>query len=230
MSEESKSEEQVGCQVGEDIWDGGEVFGRMILSVEEVLARKLGNCERMRKWEGTEFYGGAREEWFGAWKGFISAHGWGPVLNFRADLVKGRVKLGMMEELALLMLRWSKGLEEQEETLRNMAEVVRVAARAGDVEFFKSLALALRDGDRRVEARAPFLGYNILGYWFSGLLWLMEDKAGWAALSAYTDKAIERDAYRQACHRLGLKGYKGRFPRAPVLGFDAVSGLYRYAG
>jgi len=95
-----------------------------------------------------------------------------------------------------------------------MAEVVCVAERNGDVEFFKNRSLALRSRHRR-KAKRFFLASSILGYWFSGWLWLMSQKAGWGALCAYTGEEITKDAYRMECYRLGLKGHKDRMRRPP---------------
>jgi len=221
-----ESEEREGSLRGKDIWLGREIFEQTTRSVELVFARKLGNCERLEVWREREFYAAARQEWWTAWQRYFFRHGLGPVLSFRADSVSGRGDLEPMKGILLLCLRRS---DDHAETLRNMAEVVRVAARNGDVEFFKSMSAALESGGVEEKIEGFLLGYHILGYWFSGALWLMSDKAGWAALCAYSGKAIERDAYRQACRRLKLRGYKGRVGKAPVLGYDKVSGTYRYA-
>ena len=66
--------------------------------------------------------------------------------------------------------------------------------------------------ERELRPIIPFW-LNVLNYWFAELLWLMNEKQGCAALSAYTGKDIQKAAYRKACQRLGLKGYKDRMRR-----------------
>ena len=239
MHEKPESEQQGGSVSGEVIWRGREVFFESILRMERLYLARLGNKERFEKWETTEFFAGAREEWLGAWERFALSHGQRPVLHyfgalqhFHADKEFWRVELEPMKEIVLLLLRRLDDLHEHEETLRNLAEVIYGAARQGDVAFFKKISLALRRRGGRMEKKAEslFLAYYILCHWFAGLLWLMSEKPGWAALCAYTGrKDITKDAYRKACHRLGLCGYKDRMRTPPVLEYDRVSGLYRYA-
>jgi len=231
MSDREERKQFVSSLPGGMIWVGWEVYWRMILSVEDRFARKLGNCERVRKWKEREYFGDARREWWGAWEKYAQVHGFGPLLNLRADVEAKRVKFGAMKEFVLAMLRGTDDLEEQGALLRNHAEVIHGAARRGDVEFFRKLSLSLRNGGRRVKGKAEgFLAYYILGYWFSGMLWLMADKPGWAALCAYTGrKDITKDSYRMVCHRLRLKGYKDR-GRKPLVGFDPVKGMHEIPG
>ena len=212
MTDRSESEQQGGPLLRTRLFTGSEALFWMILDTERRLAAKLGNEEHLKAWRQTEVFDAARQEWWGGWARFALGHGLAPALNFHADLVGSRLKLEGMKDLLLALLRQLD--EPPEETLRGMAEVLYVADRQGDVEFFKKISLARRSRGRR-KAKVFFLASYILGYWFSGWLWLMSHKAGWAALCAYTGEEITKDAYRMECYRLGLKGHKDRMRRPP---------------
>ena len=202
--------------------DGEQLFEQIILTTERNLAKRLGNSDRLEKWQRVKFFKAARREWLDAWKRFARAHGLGSVLKIRAG---AQQTLEPMKDFTLAMLRLSG---EPEETVKNQAGVIHAAASAGDIEFFKQFGLALRSASR-AKRQGAILAYSILCYWFAGLLWLMNDKAGWAALCDYTRrKDITKAAYRKACHRLGLKGYKDRMRRPAVLYYDPVTGTYKY--
>ena len=227
MSDRSESEQQGLPSTGE-IWNGSKVFFGMIIATERRLAARLGNEERFEEWEKEEFFAAARQEWWRGWERFVLGHGglWAS-LNFRIDVVENRVKLGPMKDLLLVLLQQLD--EPPKETLRAMAEVVCVAARNGDVEFFKKdLPGALRSRGRR-KAKRFFLASYILGYWFSGLLWLMKDEAAWAALRAYTKREdITLYAYRKSRERLGLNGHRDRVKASPVLWYEPEKKIYKY--
>ena len=77
----------------------------MILDTERRLAAKLGNEEHLKAWRQTEVFDAARQEWWGGWARFALGHGLAPALNFHADLVGSRLKLGGMKDLLLVLLR-----------------------------------------------------------------------------------------------------------------------------
>jgi hypothetical protein len=199
---------------------GEQLFWEIILNTERNFAKRLGNSERLQEWSKAEFFGAARREWLDAWKRFAVRHGLEPLFDIRAGVQE---TLGPAKDVALMMLRRANNPEV---TLRNQKGVFYACE--GDVEFQKRKKLALRSRRRRVESDTSFLSYNILCYWFAGLLWLMSEKQGWGALCHYTKRAITKAAYRSACRRLGLEGYKGRTRRTPVLEYEAVRGIYKY--
>ena len=198
----------------------------MIIATELRLAAKLGNQERLKAWRHTEFFDAARQEWLGGCARYtLGQKGLAPALNFHADLVGSRLKLGGMKDLLLASLRQ---LDDHEETLRNMAEVIHVAARQGDKGFlFKKIPLAIRSRGRR-KAKGFILASYILGYWFSGLLWLMNDEAARAALCKYTHTDITLYAYRKSRERLGLNGHRDRVKASPVLWYEPEKKIYKY--
>jgi hypothetical protein len=204
---------------------GQQLFEEITLTTERNLAKKLGNSERLEKWRKVKFFGAARREWVGAWKRFAIGQGLAPLFDIHAGVQQTPEPMK-----AFLLVSLRRG-DRTDEILRKSATVIYAAAREGDVEFLKKIELAFKSRGRRVEAEADrsFLAYNILCYWFAGLLWLMSEKPGWAALCEYTSrKDITKAAYRTACRRLGLKGYKDRMRRPPVLEYDAVTGIYKY--
>jgi hypothetical protein len=220
MSDTSESEQQGGSIPGEIIF-AREKFVKKILGGERHRAEKLGTCECLAKWETTESFAVARQEWTDAWIRFARNNRFGSLFAFDAEeTLEGR------KDFALTMLRRAN---VPSVTLQNQAAVIHAAACEGDVSFFHAIAFALRSRTRQVEAdfERSFLGFNVLMYWFAGLLWLMPEKPGWAALCAYTGrKDITKDAYRMECYRLGLKGHKDRMRSPSVLGFDPVTGTY----
>jgi len=197
---------------------GEQLVFEIILNAERNRAKDLGNYERFEAWGKAKCFGIARREWFGAWKRFYK----GKRLSCLFDIREGVLEtLEPEKAFTLASLRWS---EQPEEILRKRATVVRVAAMQGDVRFFEQLGQVLINRERTKREDA-FLGYSILLYWFAGNLWLMNEKAGAAALCAYTKRDITKAAYRSACRRLGLKGHRDRM-RHPPFGYDAVSGIY----
>jgi hypothetical protein len=205
-----------------EILSAQQEFEQITLNTERNLAKKLGNSERLEKWCKVKFFGAARREWLGAWKRFVAGHGFASLLDVDAGVQQ---TLEPMKGFTLLMLRRSN---QHEVTLRNQAAVIYAAAREGDVEFFRNICLALRSRSR-TKSEGAFLSLNILNYWFAGLLWLMNEEAGSNALRAYTNKKITKDAYRKACDRLGLNGYKHRMRAPPVLAYHPKTRSYQYA-
>jgi hypothetical protein len=201
--------------------DGGEVLERTILTTERNRARDLGNLERIEKWQHEEFFGAARREWLDALRRLARKHGLGSLYEIRA-----RVPQTPEPEKAftLTSLRLS---HRPGEVLRNRATVIKAAALAGDIEFFRQLGRVLVNHSR-TQRDSSFLSYSILIYWFAGLLWLMGDKMGACAVSAYTGGTVETDAYRKARERLGLQGYRPYVKAAPVLTYDAETKSYQY--
>jgi hypothetical protein len=204
------------------ILSGQQSFEQIILTTERKFAKKLGNSERLEKWSEVRFFGAARREWLGAWKRFLTGQGLASLFDIHAGVQQ---TLEPTKAFALAMLRLTG---QAEVTLRNQAAVIYDAACEGDVEFFKNICKALRSRSRTEERERAFLPYNILCYWFAGLLWLMNDKPGWAALYAYTGKHIQKAAYRKARERLGLNGNRDRVKASPVLEYDPQMKIYKY--
>jgi hypothetical protein len=205
--------------------DGEQLFEEAILTFDKNWAKRLGNSERVEKWQKVRFFKDARREWLDAWKRFIRGKGLGSLFDIRAGPQR---TLEPEKAFRLASLRRSK---HPDEILRASVAVIYASACEGNVEFLKKINLALKSRGRRMEAEADssFLAYNILCYWFAGLLWLMNDKAAWLALCEYTGRTdITKAAYRKACQRLGLKGYKDRMRRPAVLYYDPATGTYKY--
>jgi hypothetical protein len=178
----------------------------------------------LQETKGVEFFGAARQEWLDAWKRFYKAKGLGSLFDIHTGVQQ---TLEPVKNFTLVLFRLC---DRSEEVFRNQATVIYAAAREGDVKFFHAIHLALKSHGRRVEAKADssFLAYNILCYWFAGLLWLMNDEAGRAALCAYTRHTdIAQDAYRKSRERLGLNGHRDRVKASPVLWYEPEKGIYK---
>ena len=203
------------------ILSGQESLEEIILVLERNLAKKLGNSERLEKWGKVKFFGAARPEWLEAWKRFVTGQGLASLFHIHAGVQQ---TLEPITAFTLAMLRLGG---HPQEILRKQAAVIQAAASAGDIEFFKQLGLTLRNRSR-TKREGAFLSYSILCHWFAGLLWLMSDKVGFRALSAYADSTITIDAYRKARSRLGLKGYRGNVRAASIIAFDPETKSYQY--
>jgi hypothetical protein len=194
-----------------------------MLTAEQNLAKGLGNSERAQKCQKAKFFKAARQEWLDALRRFAKIQGLDSLFKIHAG-VSVQQELEPWKAFTLALFRIS---DRPDEVLRNKAAVIHAASSEGDIEFLKKIALALKSQPWRKHRGS--LAYAILRYWFAGLLWLMNDKAGWLALCEYTRrKDITKAAYRKACQRLGLKGYKDRMRRPPVLEYDPVRSTYRY--
>jgi hypothetical protein len=208
-----------GRRTGQQLFQS---FEEIILNTERNFAKKLGSSEELERWMKKKSFNSARREWLSALKRFATGHGLASLHDIHEG---GQQTLGPWKAFILASLRLS---ERPDKILRKRATEIAVATAQGDVEFLKQLGRVLINRSR-TKGRDAFLSYSILLYWFAGQLWLMNAKMGTAALCAYTDKEITKTAYRQACRRLGLKGYKDRMRHPPVLGYDAVTGSYQYA-
>jgi hypothetical protein len=117
--------------------------------------------------------------------------------------------------------------------LRNAATVFFVAATEGDAQFFREFTAAMRAHLRRKPFGPTQLAWCILTHWFGGLLWLMDSEAGSKALQQYLtadhpNARVSEEAYRRACSRLQLKGYKAFAQKPPVLGYWPKKRAYGY--
>jgi hypothetical protein len=201
--------------------DGEQLFERVIFTMEKNLARRLGTSERVEEWQTKTFFKAARREWLGAWKRFATWKGFGRGSLF--DIQAGiQQTLEPEKAFTLTSLRLSN---RPDFILRRRAIVIALSK--GDPEFLKKIRLASRSGKGR-KGGGAFLSYSILCYWFPGQLWLMNEEAGYNALRAYTGNEITKSAYRKACSRLDLKGYKHRM-RDPAVSYDPKTGSYLYA-
>jgi hypothetical protein len=201
--------------------DGQQLFEQVIFTTEKNLARRLGNSERIEKWQNVGFFKAARREWLNAWKRFATSKGFGRGSLFE---IREGVQQTLEPEKAftLASLRLSNRADE---ILRNRATVIGLSK--DDPQFLKKIRLAQRSGRRR-KGEGGFTSYSILCYWFAGLLWLMSDETGFLAFRQYTGKRVTIDAYRQARYRLGLKGYRGRVKTPPVVAYHPKNKRYQY--
>jgi hypothetical protein len=203
------------------ILSGQQVIERLFMNAERKASMELGNLERFKKWQETDFFDPARQEWRVALKLFAEKQDLESVLVIRAGVQDTPAYCNFV----LTLLRRH---ERPEEVLKNQAAAIHDAALNGDVEFFEKIGLALQSRrDRKPEDFS--LSFNVLRYWFAGLLWLMNAKAGHDALRAYTSRASTKDAYRKACLRLRLNGYKDRMRNPAVLAFNPKRRSYQYA-
>jgi hypothetical protein len=208
--------------------NGKQLFEEVILTTEKNFAKRLGNSERVQKCRSgcarAKFFEAARQEWVDALGRFAKKHHLGSLFGIRAGVQQ---TLEPVKNFTLVLFRFC---DRPEEVLRKQAAVIYAAAREGDVKFFHAIHLALKSRSRRVEAKvdSSFLAYNILCYWFAGLLWLMNDEAGRAALCAYTHHTdIAQDAYRKSRERLGLDGHRDRVKASPVLWYEPEKRIYK---
>jgi hypothetical protein len=211
-----RSESPKAISSGQQLWE------EIILISEGNFAKELGNSDRLENWRNVKFFSPARRELLAAWKRFGEILKLDSLFGIHAGVQQ---TLEPIKAFTLVMLRLCNRTEE---TLRNQAAVIYGAAREGDVEFFKNICLALRSRSL-AKPEGSSLSYDILRYWFAGLLWLMNEEAGSNALRAYTNKKFTKDAYRKACDRLGLKGYKHRMRAPPVLAYHPRTRSYQYA-
>ena len=174
----------------------------MVINAERNVAKGLGNLERLEKWQQTQFFAVAREEWFRACTLFAKRHGIAAVLKLRAGEQENS---GDAKAAALALLRLGA---KPSETLQRHAPTIYRAACDGDVDFFHKIGLALRSrNQKKIESGST--GYALLTHWFSGLLWLMNDEAGHRALRSYTGEQITIDAYRKIASPLAVEQSSG---------------------
>jgi hypothetical protein len=201
---------------------GQELYFQVLIIAERNTAKELGNSERLQKWQEMKPFPTARKEWTRACKIFAKRYGLDPFLRIRSD------KQNKRQDVEGLVLTLLKVTSSPAAVLKKQAAVIYSAACEGDVRFFRKIGRALR-GQKRVKGDRSFLAWNILRYWFAGLLWLMNDEAGVSAFRAYTGTGITKDAYRKAYQRLRLKGYKGRTKSPPVLRYQQEGKTYDYS-
>jgi hypothetical protein len=209
---------------------GIDLINAIVLNMEQNVARRLGNSERLKRCQNLENFASARNEWFGAWHLFLQRHGLGTILNVGAGKQE---KLKAYKTFVLEMLRLG---DQPKEILQNQAPIICALAREGDVDFFRRMGHAFRGHDRARRERAPVdLAWCIALYWFAGLLWLMDAEAGHRALILYLKdvgtaprEIVTLDAYKKACSRLRLKGYRAFATRPPVLGYYPKQKAYGY--
>jgi hypothetical protein len=211
---------------------GIDLTNEIVLNMERNLARRLGNSERLERCQNVEYFASARGEWFGAWRLFCQRHGLASVLDIRAG---EQQTLKAYKTFVLEMLRIG---DQPTETLQKHAAVIYAAACEGDADFFRNIGHAFRGHDRARREGAPLdLDWCILSYWFAGLLWLMNAEAGSRALREYlkthstnpSRSVVPIAAYRKACSRFELKGYKAFATLPPVLAYHPKTKTYRYA-
>jgi hypothetical protein len=211
---------------------GEDLVNQIALNMQRNFARRLGNSERLERCETLKHFASARKEYFGAWHLFHQRHGVGSVLEVRAG--GDQQALEAAKRFVLAMLRHG---DQPKDVLQKQAAIIYAAASEGDVDFFRNIGHAFRGHDRARREGAPLdLDWCILSYWFAGLLWLMNAEVGSRALREYlkthstTDSrsVVSVAAYRQACSRLGLKGYKAFATMPPVVGYWPKQKTYQY--
>ena len=60
---------------------GEQLFEQVIFITEKNFAKRLGNSDRVERWQTVRFFKAARREWLDAWKRFARKQGVGSVLN-----------------------------------------------------------------------------------------------------------------------------------------------------
>jgi hypothetical protein len=195
-----------------------EVPEAQFLEFERGIATQLGNAERLERCQSLEHFPAARAEWLKA------VHLVCKQFHLGALNASRKPTLGVLKDFVLEGLRV---IDTPEVLLRNMADVIHEAARQGDVEFFQNMARAFRRHER--SKREPSLAWCIVLYWFAGLLWLMDDKAGYGALCAYTGTEITKDAYRKARVRLGLNVHWDPVKKRSPVDYDSGTKTYKFA-
>jgi hypothetical protein len=198
-----------------------------LIQIDKNFAAILGNSERLARCEALPQFAASREEWFCAWRILLNQHGFRIAAEASADM-------DGCKEYVIERLNQPRR-DQQSVILKNTAQVIWNAAKEGDVDFFVRMAAAFRNADRHRPKEQPLGGY-IMQYWFSGLLWLMDNEAGSLALLAYLRaspkmgrSAVPIDAYKKARSRLGLSGYKTFTTRPPILAYLPKLRAYRYA-
>jgi hypothetical protein len=211
-----------GNQSPKAIPSGQRLWEEIILIAEGNFAKELGNSDRLEKWRNVKFFSPARREWLATGKRFGEKLKLGSLFGIHAGVQQ---TLEPMKNLTLAMLRRSN---QPADVLKRQSAVIYAAACEGDVEFSKKINRVIRSRSR-AKPEGSSLSYDILRYWFAGLLWLMNEEAGSNALRAYTKKKFTKDAYRKACDRLGLNGYKHRMRAPPILAYHPKTKSYQYA-
>jgi hypothetical protein len=206
------------------ISSGLELLDAIALNMERNLATQLENSERLEKCKSIEHFAAARSEWFAAWRLLYQRHG---LTAAALDIRTGKQQT--LEGAKAYILAMLRTIDQPEVTLQKMAGVIYAAAHEGDVDFFRKMGLAFRARKRSTRGESSFLAWNILRYWFAGLLWLMNPDAGSIALRQYTGRVVSMDAYRKARERLGLKGYETFADSPPVLAYHPRKKAYAYA-
>jgi GNAT superfamily N-acetyltransferase len=205
------------------------VLRSSLVELEETLAARLGNSERLRRCRELAEFPAAREEWFAACDIYLSKRGLSALTRDTALLEDGKAYV-------LEMFR-KCGLASK--LLRNTTAVFASALAEGDSRFLQDAAAAMRAHKRKKNRDASAeLYWCILTHWFAGLLWLMNMEQGFSALRQYLKAAaatdsivvptISHESYRKACERLKLKGYKAFAVDPPVLSYNPRSKSYRY--
>jgi hypothetical protein len=201
-----------------------EVSEPLFLEFERGSAMRLGNAERLQRCQSLKYFPAARTEWLRA------VHRVCKQYRFGAVSASGKPTLEALKNYVVQALRFT---ETPDVVLRNMADVIHEAARQGDVKFSQNMRRALRQNER--SKRETSLAWCIVLYWFAGLLWLMDAEAGHRALISYLievgnapRKIVRLDAYKKACSRLRLKGYKAFATQPPVLAYHPKQRAYAY--
>jgi hypothetical protein len=201
-----------------------EVSEALFLEFEQQVATCLGNAERLKRCQSLEYFPAARTERRRAVRLVCKQY------HFDTLSVPAKPTLGALKDYVLQGLG---AVDTPDVLLRNMADVIYNAALQGDVKFFQNMGPAFRRHER--SKRDTSLAWCIVLYWFAGLLWLMDAEAGHRALISYLKEVgnarreiVTLDAYRKACSRLGLKGYKAFATQAPVLAYHPKQRAYEY--
>jgi len=191
---------------------------------EQISAGRLGNSERLQECKKLEEYAAARQEWLNACDIHLS------IMDFKA-MTSETASVEARKRCFLECLALS---QDRKAPLRNMASVIYNAALEGDDEFFRNMGSAFRKRGRRRPHDPPIRIY-LLQYWFSGLLWLMNDEAGSRALLVYLKTSpqtprtqIPIHGYRKARKRLELKGYRAFATRPPIISYWPKQKTYHY--
>ena len=201
---------------------GREKFDHFLDVWERNTAKELGNLFRLQKSREVDFYRPARAELDRAWSLFLAKYGLDSLFRIRAS---EQTDMTDMKAFVLAMLRQS---DRPETILIRQLPTILSAARANDLEFFRQMKLAQR-GQTRAKRSRSFLAFNILRYWFAGLLWLMNDFKGANALRAYTGENIREDAYRKSRQRLRLQGWRKRTCSPPVEAYHPRTKTYAFS-
>jgi hypothetical protein len=194
-----------------------EVIFQILEASEVRLAERLGNARRLEYCKAQPQFTAARKEWWKAWETLFHSLGFEPLLA-------GCGGIDASKALFLFLIR-SGGLSAN--VLRNNAQIVAAASLQGDIGFFKDLANNLRNHARSQREGWP-VGWEILNYWFGGLLWLMTSDRGSIALGQYLKQRHGPKRLRgtKARRRMGLLGYRAFGATPPVLGYSPKFGKY----
>ena len=165
-------------------------------------------------------YREAEQSWIRAWSIFWSCHGLGKVVS------AGRQVPEMVRQFFVVQCETDPIV-----ALKDNAEIVRDAAKRGDLGFFLEIAKAVsrlkRRKKRTVNVKEISM-WNVLSRWLHGCLWLMSADRGRIAVGELTGVRITESNYTKICQRLGLVGWKvahnkpiinGYSPRTKCFGF-----------